>query len=70
MVLSIVIYFQAIPQNYTKSALNLYVLLDIPPRFLEKRMEGIHRYLEEHRTRIRLVLGIVLAAGKTCNTGL
>ncbi|XP_029618147.1 solute carrier family 28 member 3 isoform X5 [Salmo trutta] len=36
---------------------------ELKKRFLEKRMEGIHRYLEEHRTRIRLVLGIVLAAG-------
>ncbi|XP_020345150.2 solute carrier family 28 member 3 [Oncorhynchus kisutch] len=36
---------------------------ELKKRFLEKRMEGIHRYLEEHRTRISLVLGIVLVAG-------
>ncbi|XP_041720660.2 solute carrier family 28 member 3 isoform X2 [Coregonus clupeaformis] len=36
---------------------------ELKKKFLENKMEGIHRYLEEHRSRIRLVLGLVLAAG-------
>ncbi|XP_010875096.1 solute carrier family 28 member 3 isoform X2 [Esox lucius] len=32
-------------------------------RFLKKKIDAVHRYLEEHKSRIRLVLGLILAAG-------
>ncbi|KAJ8005970.1 hypothetical protein DPEC_G00123410 [Dallia pectoralis] len=32
-------------------------------RFLEKKMDVVHTYLEEHKSRIRQVLGLILAAG-------